>query len=257
MTDLRGHHAVITGGGTGIGAAIARSLHAAGARVTLMGRRLDPLEQVAASLAASGDLPGVIAIDVTDESSVEQAMAAARARAPVTILVNNAGSVETAPLAKTSTALWQQMIAVNLTGAFLCTRAVLADVAKAEGGRIITIASTSGLKGYAYTGAYAAAKHGVIGLTRTLALELARTSATANAICPGFADTDLVQRSLDSVTDKTGMSRADALAQFVRDNPQKRLIQPEEVAAAALWLCDPLSASVNGQSIAIAGGEVM
>jgi NAD(P)-dependent dehydrogenase (short-subunit alcohol dehydrogenase family) len=149
------------------------------------------------------------------------------------------------------------MIAVNLTGAFLCTRAVVGEIAKAEGGRIITIASTSGLKGYAYTAAYAAAKHGVIGLTRTLALELARTSATANAICPGFADTDLVQRSLDAVTAKTGMSREDALAQFVRDNPQKRLIQPDEVAAAALWLCDPLAGSVNGQSIAIAGGEVM
>lgn len=257
MTDLSGHHAVVTGGGTGIGAAIARSLHGAGARITLMGRRREPLERVAASLAGSGAAVSAITIDVTDEGSVEEAMAAARALAPVTILVNNAGGVETAPLAKTSTALWQQMIAVNLTGAFLCTRAILGDVVKAQGGRIITVASTSGLKGYAYTGAYAAAKHGVIGLTRTLALELARTGATANAICPGFADTELVQRSLDTVVEKTGLSREEALSQFVRDNPQKRLVQPEEVAAAALWLCDPLSASVNGQSIAIAGGEVM
>lgn len=253
MTDLTGHHAVVTGGGSGIGAAIARTLHGAGARVTVMGRRREPLEDVAVMLA--GAL--AITIDVTDEASVEAAMAEARARAPVSILVNNAGGAETAPLAKTSTALWQQMIAVNLTGAFLCTRAVLGDVSKAANGRIITIASTSGLKGYAYTGAYAAAKHGVIGLTRTLALELARTGATANAICPGFADTELVQRSLDTVTEKTGMSREDALAQFIMENPQKRLIRPEEVAAAALWLCDPLSASVNGQSIAIAGGEVM
>ena len=257
MTDLRGHHAVITGGGTGIGAAIARSLHGAGARVTLMGRRREPLERVAKELGGEGAGAAVVEIDVTDEASVEAAMAAARALAPVSILVNNAGGVETAPLAKTSTALWQQMIAVNLTGAFLCTRAVLDDIARAEGGRIITVASTSGLKGYAYTGAYAAAKHGVIGLTRTLALELARTSATANAICPGFADTDLVQRSLDAVSEKTGQARDEVLAQFVRDNPQKRLVKPEEIAAAALWLCDPLSASVNGQSIAIAGGEVM
>jgi len=255
MTDLRGHHAVITGGGTGIGAAIARSLHGAGARVTLMGRRREPLERVVAELGGEG--ASVVEIDVTDEASVEAAMAAARTLAPVSILVNNAGGVETAPLARTSTALWQQMIAVNLTGAFLCIRAVLDDIARAEGGRIITVASTSGLKGYAYTGAYAAAKHGVIGLTRTLALELARTGATANAICPGFADTDLVQRSLDTVSEKTGQARDEVLAQFVRDNPQKRLVKPEEIAAAALWLCDPLSASVNGQSIAIAGGEVM
>ncbi|WP_353226731.1 SDR family NAD(P)-dependent oxidoreductase [Novosphingobium sp.] len=253
MTDLSGHHAVITGGGTGIGAAIARTLHGAGARVTLMGRRREPLEHVAAGLAGAT----VICVDVTDEASVEAAMARARAIAPVTILVNNAGGAETAPLAKTSMALWQQMIAVNLTGAFLCTRAVLDEVAAANGGRIITIASTSGLKGYAYTGAYAAAKHGVIGLTRTLALELASTGATANAICPGFADTELVQRSIAAVTAKTGKSAEAVLAQFVRDNPQKRLIRPEEVAATALWLCDPLSGSVNGQAIAIAGGEVM
>ena len=253
MTDLTGHHAVVTGGGSGIGAAIARRLHGAGAQVTVMGRRREPLEDVAGSLA--GAL--MVTIDVTDEASVEAAMAEARARAPVSILVNNAGGAETAPLAKTSTALWQQMIAVNLTGAFLCTRAVLGDVSKATNGRIVTIASTAGLRGYAYTGAYAAAKHGVIGLTRTLALELARTGATANAICPGFADTELVQRSIDTVVEKTGMSREDAMTQFVKDNPQQRLIRPEEVAAAALWLCDPLSASVNGQSIAIAGGEVM
>ncbi len=253
MSDLAGQHAVITGGGTGIGAAIARMLHGAGAHVTLTGRRREPLDAVAATLPGAR----VLTMDVTDEPSVEAAMADARGFAPVSILINNAGGAETAPLASTSTALWQRMIAVNLTGAFLCSRAVLGDVSKAANGRIIMIASTSGLKGYAYTGAYAAAKHGVIGLTRTLALELAQTGATANAICPGFADTDLVQRSLDTVVDKTGMTREAALAKFVRDNPQKRLIQPDEVAAAALWLCDPLSASVNGQAIAIAGGEVM
>lgn len=253
MPDLSAHHAVITGGGTGIGAAIARALHGAGARVTLMGRRREPLDEVAASLPGAA----VLLMDVTDEASVEAAMAEARSLAPISILVNNAGGAETAPIARTSTALWQQMIAVNLTGAFFCTRAVMGEISKAQNGRIVTVASTSGLKGYAYTGAYAAAKHGVIGLTRTLALELARTSATANAVCPGFADTELVQRSLDNVVEKTGMARDEALAQFVRDNPQKRLIRPEEVAAAVLWLCDPLSASVNGQSIAIAGGEVM
>ena len=253
MTDLSGQHAVITGGGTGIGAAIARTLSAAGAMVTVMGRTLEPLQAVAAGLNKCAAIP----VDVTDEASVQAAMDAARARAPVTILVNTAGAAETAPLAQTSTALWNRMIALNLTGTFLCSRALLPDISVARQGRIISIASTSGLKGYAYTGAYSAAKHGVIGLTRTLALELAKTGATANAICPGFADTDLVQRSLDVIEAKTGLSRQEALDQFVKDNPQKRLIQPDEVAACALWLCDPLSASVNGQSIAVAGGEVM
>lgn len=253
MTDLAGHHAVITGGGTGIGAAIARMLSGAGAVVTVMGRRKEPLDAVIAGLKAAAAIP----IDVTDEAAVITAMDAARARAPVTILVNNAGAAETAPLAKTSTDLWNRMIALNLTGTFLCTRTLLPDIIAAPQGRIISIASTSGLKGYAYTGAYAASKHGVIGLTRTLALELAKTGATANAICPGFADTDLVQRSLDVIEAKTGLSRTEALQQFVKDNPQRRLIQPDEVAACALWLCDPLSASVNGQSIAVAGGEVM
>ena len=253
MTDLSGHHAVVTGGGTGLGAAIAKALGQAGAMVSVMGRRIDTLEAV----AAAHPLCAAISIDVTDEACVEAAMASARQRAPVTILINNAGGAETAPLAKTSIELWNRMMALNLTGTFLCSRALLPEIAAAAGGRIISVASTSGLKGYAYTGAYAAAKHGVIGLTRTMALELAKTSATANAICPGFADTDLVQRSLDAVEAKTGLSRVEALAQFVRNNPQKRLIRPEEVAACALWLCDPLSASVNGQSIAVAGGEVM
>lgn len=253
MANLSQHHAVVTGGGTGIGAAIARTLHDAGATVTVMGRRREPLEGVIA------DLPGAyaVAIDITDEGSVEAAMAEARAIAPVTILVNNAGSAETAPMAKTSTELWQQMLAVNLTGTFFCTRAALKEIAATPGGRIVNVASTSGLKGYAYTGAYAAAKHGVIGLTRTLALELAKTGATANAVCPGFTDTELVERSLANVVAKTGMAREDALTEFVRDNPQKRLVKPEEVASAVLWLCDPLSHSVNGQAIAVAGGEVM
>lgn len=253
MPDLSHHHAVVTGGGIGIGAAIARALLGAGARVTIMGRRRDALEACVANAPGLHPVP----VDVTDEASVEAAMRAAREAGPVTILVNNAGAAETAPFARTSTAQWQRMLAVNLTGTFLCTRVAYADIVGAQGGRIVNVASTSGLKGYAYTAAYSAAKHGVIGLTRTLALELARTGATANAVCPGFADTDLVDRSLDNVIAKTGMSRDAALRQFVRDNPQQRLVTPEEVAATVLWLCDPLSHSINGQAIAVAGGEVM
>jgi NAD(P)-dependent dehydrogenase (short-subunit alcohol dehydrogenase family) len=253
MLDLKGHHAVVTGGGSGIGAAIARALAGAGAKLTIMGRRREALEAFAASLPDTNIVP----VDVTDEQAVESAMSLARRAAPISILVNNAGAAETAPLVKTPTALWDRMLAVNLTGTFLCTRAALQDVMGHPNGRIVNIASTSGLKGYAYTGAYTAAKHGVIGLTRTLALELATTGATANAVCPGFADTDLVDRSLANVVSKTGLTRETALAQFVRDNPQGRLILPNEVAATVLWLCDPLAQSINGQAIALAGGEVM
>lgn len=253
MSHLAGQHVVITGGGSGIGAAIARRLAAHGAKLTLAARDVDRLRALCRTLPDAEALH----LDVTDEASVTKAMAAANARAPVSILVNNAGGAETAPVAKTSLDLWQRMIALNLTGAFLCSRALLASIISASNGRIINIASTAGLKGYAYTSAYAAAKHGVIGLTRSLALELAGTCATANAVCPGFTGTGLLERSLDEVTRKTGLTREAALAAFLRENPQNRLIDPDEIAAAVFWLCDPLSASVNGQSIAIAGGEVM
>ncbi|KUO53224.1 MAG: 3-hydroxyacyl-CoA dehydrogenase [Sphingomonadales bacterium BRH_c42] len=253
MSHLAGQHVVITGGGTGIGAAIARRLAAEGAKLTLAARDVDRLR----SLCATFPDAQAVHLDITDEASVAIAMESATARAPVSILVNNAGGAETAPLAKTSLDLWQRMIALNLTGTFLCSRALLASIISAPNGRIINVASTAGLKGYAYTSAYAAAKHGVIGLTRSLALEIAGTRATANAVCPGFTDTGLLERSLDIVMRKTGMTREEALAAFIKENPQNRLIDPDEVAAAVFWLCDPLSASVNGQSIAIAGGEVM
>lgn len=253
MSRLAGQHAVITGGGTGIGAAIARRLAAEGATLTLAARNVDRLRALCATFPDAE----AVHLDITDEASVTAAMQTANARAPVSILVNNAGGAETAPVVKTSLELWQRMITLNLTGTFLCCRALLPSIISAPSGRIINIASTAGLKGYAYTAAYAAAKHGVIGLTRSLALELASTHATANAVCPGFTDTELVGRSLDAVTGKTGKTREAALAAFVKSNPQNRLIDPDEVAAAVVWLCDPLSASVNGQSIAIAGGEVM
>jgi NAD(P)-dependent dehydrogenase (short-subunit alcohol dehydrogenase family) len=252
-TELSGQHAVVTGAGAGIGLAIARSLSAAGCAVTLMGRRLEPL------MAAAAGLPSAraIACDVSDEESVATAFAQAAEWAPIDILVNNAGAAVTAPLARTTLDQMRSMLDVNLIGPFLCCRAVLPAMQKRGGGRIITIASTSGLKGYAYTGAYCASKHAVIGMTRTLALELAGTNITANAVCPGFTDTELVARSIETITSKTGRSADEALAELVKHNPQKRLIDPHEVAQAVLWLCAPEARSITGQAWVVAGGEIM
>ncbi len=245
---------MVTGGGTGIGAAIAGRLSAAGARVTLMGRTLDRLESKAAEL---GDAQA-IAADVTDESSVEQAFERARAEfGPISILVNNAGAAPSAPFKKTSLALWNSAIEVNLTGVFLCSRAVIEGMLEAGAGRIINIASVAGLKGYGYVSAYCAAKHGVIGLTRSMALEFATKGITVNAICPGFADTQIVADAIENITAKTGRSPEQALGELTKHNPQGRLIDAGEVAAMALWLCSEDTRSVTGQALALAGGEVM
>lgn len=250
-----GRHAVVTGAGRGIGAAIAARLSAAGAGVTLLGRDAAVLQQTAATL------PGrhhVAACDVTQAESVAQAFAAARAAlGPVDMLVNNAGQALSAPFAKTSLAQWQTMLDVNLTGCFLCTQAALPDMLAAGRGRIVHIASTAGQRGYAYVAAYVAAKHGVVGLTRALALELATKGITVNAVCPGYTDTDIVRNSVAHVVAKTGRSRDAALAEFVKSNPQGRLVQPAEVADAVAWLCGDGAAAVTGQCISVAGGEVM
>jgi NAD(P)-dependent dehydrogenase (short-subunit alcohol dehydrogenase family) len=252
---LLGKHALVTGGARGIGAAIARQLLDAGARVSLLGRGESALAATVSDLG--GDVAGFIA-DVADGDSVRRAFGQARARfGAIDILVNNAGQAVSAPFLKTDDAVWQQMLAVNLTGTFLCTREALPDMLAAKWGRIVNVASTAGLTGYGYVAAYCAAKHGVIGMTRSLALEVATKGVTVNAVCPGYTETDIVKEAVANIVAKTGRSEEQARAELAAANPQKRMVQPIEVASTVLWLCLPASAAMNGQAIAVAGGEIM
>ncbi len=245
--SMSGKRVLITGAGSGLGADMAAAFAAEGAEVILSGRRQAPLDAVAARL------PGAraIAADVTDEDAVT---ALFRAAGPVDIVIANAGAARSAPFGKTTLADWNAMLAVNLTGVFLTLRAGLNQM---DGwGRLISVASTAALKGYAYVAPYAAAKHGVLGLTRSLALEVAKRPITANALCPGFLDTEMTERSIANITARTGKSPEAARAALAAANPQDRLIEPAEVSAAALWLCGPRSGGINGQAIAISGGEI-
>lgn len=250
MQSLDDRHALVTGGATGIGLAVTKSLASAGARVTIASRNVERVT------AAAAELNGVTgrSLDVTDPESIDAVFDAA---GPVDILVNNAGIALAAPFDKTTPEQWSNVMAVNLTGVYLCTQAALKSMRERDSGRIINIASTAGLKGYAYISAYAASKHGVVGMTRSLALELAATGITANCICPGFVDTDIVAEAVANITSKTGRSEKEALAELVKHNPQKRLITPAEVADAVLWLCQNTSCSITGQAIVVAGGEIM
>lgn len=249
---ISGRYALVTGGGSGIGKAIALALAAAGVEVTVCGRRKAELDDVA---SASPRIASAVA-DVTDEGSIAAVYETAQDRGrPFDIVVANAGIAMSAPAHKTSLADWQRVMDVNLTGAFLTVKPALAAMAHRGAGRIIFVASIAGLKGGSYIAPYVASKHGVIGLMRALAAELAKTGVTVNAVCPGFVETPMLQDSVQRIVAKTGRSADDARASLHAGNPQGRLIQPDEVAAAVMWLVSDAAHSVNGQSLAIDGGE--
>ena len=250
---LAGQHAFVTGGGRGIGRAIAAALARAGAAVTVIGRSEAPQRET----VAAGEAAGCGVADVTDMVEVKRQVTAAQAaRGPIAILINNAGSVETGPFIKTDPSVFRTMWNVHLMGAVYATQAVLPGMIERGFGRIVNVASTAGLKGYAYISAYCAAKHALVGLTRALAAETAARGVTVNAVCPGYTDTDLVRDSIERVAAKTGRAQAEVLAEYQKDAPIGRLIRPEEVAAAVVYLCSPEAAAVTGTTLAIAGGEM-
>jgi NAD(P)-dependent dehydrogenase (short-subunit alcohol dehydrogenase family) len=251
-TMIAGKHALVTGGGSGVGRAIALALAGAGIDVTICGRREAELAKVA------GESKGIfgIAADVTNEAAMASLYETAEAaRGPFDIVVANAGMSGSAPAHKTSLSDWQRTLDVNLTGAFLTVKPVLAGMAARKAGRIVFIASTAGLKGYAYVAPYVAAKHGVVGLMRALAAETAKSGVTVNAVCPGFVETEMLEESIQRIVEKTGRSVEQARSSLASTNPQGRFIQPDEVAAAVLWLCGDAAQSITGQAISISGGE--
>ena len=252
MSRLQGRRAVITGGGTGIGLACAKRLSEDGVHVILMGRNLQRLQDEAQSI------PGAraIRVDVTEGDSVAAAFDEARTTGAIDILINNAGIAAASAFHKTSLEEWNRIQAVNVEGLVRCSQAVVADMARSDYGRIVNIASIAGLRGGAYIAPYVASKHAVVGLTKSLSLEYAATRMTVNAICPGYVETAIVENALANIMEKTGRSREDALKELTKNNPQGRLIQPEEVAESVAWLCSPLSGSVSGQAIMVSGGAI-
>jgi NAD(P)-dependent dehydrogenase (short-subunit alcohol dehydrogenase family) len=249
-------HAVVTGAGRGIGSTIAAALAARGANVSLLGRDAKNLHTVSAAIGGASRAAPIVT-DVTDSTSVRAAFEAARQQfGPVHILINNAGQAASAKFMDTDEAMWNRIMAVNLTGPYLCTREAVRDMLQIGYGRIVNIASIAGLRGGAYISAYVASKHAVIGLTRSLALEYATKNITVNAVCPGYTDTDIVRDAIANIVRKTGRTEAEALESLVATNPQRRLITPEEVAHTVLWACGPGAESVTGQSLVVAGGEV-
>lgn len=248
-------HALVTGGGSGIGAEVARTLATRGMNVTVLGRSIDKVRAVAAERP---DVIQAVSADVVDPIQVGSAISEAQERfGKIHVLVNNAGQAESAPFAKMDASSWHRMLDVNLIGTMTCAQAVLPEMLTAGWGRIVNVASTAGQVGYAYAVAYCAAKHGVIGFTRALAIELARKGITVNAVCPGYTETDLTRQSIERIVAHTGRSPHQALAELVKSNPQGRLVSPGDVASAVAWLTEESSASITGQSVSVSGGEVM
>ena len=254
---LAGKHALVTGGARGIGAAVTRALSSNGARVTMFGRAT---QHDADGLAAELDAKKLayFPADVSNSSIVAQAFEDAQSRfGAIDIVVNNAGQASSAPFLKTSASLWRDMMAVNLDGTFHCMQAALPGMLTAGWGRIVNVASTAGLTGDGYVSAYCSAKHAVIGLTRSVAIEVATRGVTVNAVCPGYTDTDMVKDGIANIVAKTGRTQEQVLTEITARNPQKRLIKPEEVAHVVAWLCLPGTESITGQAITISGGEIM
>lgn len=255
-SPLHMRHAIVTGGSRGIGLAVARALLDMGARVSIMGRDAAVLDAAVAQLLKHGDAAGMVA-DVSQRTSVQQAFAQARVHfGPADILVNNAGQVLSERFDRMEEAVWQQMLAVNLTGTFHCTQVALPDMIARAWGRVVNVASTAGLSGYSYVTAYCAAKHGVVGLTRALAQEVGRKGVTVNAVCPGYTETDIVDAAAANISRKTGATLEEARVRLAEGNPQGRLVQPDEVASAVAWLCLPASGAINGQAVPVDGGEL-
>lgn len=253
MESLNGRHAIVTGGSRGIGGAVAAALSAAGAAVTITGREEAALKHAVAARHASG----VIVADVTDAKAMNEGIAqAVHARGPIDILVANAGGAESAPFAKADAAQFQRMFDLNVLGTVHAVQAVLGGMTARKSGRVVAVASTAGLKGYPYVSAYCAAKHAVVGLVRSLAIETAASGVTVNAVCPGYTDTDMIRDSVDRIAAKTGRSQDEAMSQFSNNAPLGRLIRPEEVASAVLFLCSAEAAAITGTTLTIAGGEI-
>lgn len=252
--SLTGHHAVVTGAGSGIGRATAERLAEAGCQVTLIGRHVARLTETADRI---GDLAFAAPADVTDPDALAAAIEVGRDRfGPIDILINNAGAATSAPFLKTDAGAFRAMLALNLEAPAEAARLVLPGMLTRRWGRIVNVASTAGLKGYAYVSAYVAAKHGLVGLTRALALEVASKGVTVNAVCPGFTETELVAKSIESIVAKTGRTEEEARAALAASNPQGRLITPDEVAQTIVWLCGDGASGINGAAVPVAGGEL-
>ena len=257
MKSLQGKRAFITGASAGIGRATALRFAAMGADLVLVARRENKLQSLVSEIQEEGGRAEYLALDLADQRALSESAKSLADDGGIDILVNNAGLGKSAPFHRMGQGLWNNMISVNLNGTFYCTREVIGGMLEAGYGRIINLASTAGLVGYEYVSAYCAAKHGVIGLTRSLALETATRGITVNAVCPGYTETDLLHETIDNIVTKTGRSIEETRMELAASNPQKRLVQPWEVAETVAWLALPSSASITGQAISVAGGEVM